>query len=86
MVKLQQMLDRILKLLQGRSTAAFFLFGIAGNVWHYFHRLDQTWIAFMVALLTFVTGHSLKEDYFAGKKTDAPVAHPEVPMAPPEEK
>ena len=37
------------------------------------HRLDGTYIAFMGALMGFVLGHSVKEDYFSsGDKKPSP--------------
>lgn len=53
--------------LQGRHTAALLAFFISGNVFHYFHRLDSTYITFMTVFMGYVLGHSVKEDIFAGK-------------------
>lgn len=46
----------------GRHTMFCFGFFIAGNVLHWVHRLDGTYIAFMGTLMGFVLGHSVKED------------------------
>ena len=37
-------------------------FFVMGNVFHYLHRLDSTFISYMIALMGFVVGHSIKED------------------------
>jgi hypothetical protein len=70
MLDLKQMIDKLLAALQGRTTAFCVAFFAAGNVLHILHRLDQTYIMFMATLMGFVVGHSIKEDYFAGKKPD----------------
>lgn len=58
------MIARILKALQGRTTAFIGAFFVAGHVMHWYHRLDATYVAYMGTLLSFVLGHSVKEDYF----------------------
>jgi hypothetical protein len=46
---------------------------VTGNVMHALHRLDGTYIAFMGALMEFVLGGSVKEDYFSsGDKKPSP--------------
>lgn len=57
----------VTKRFEGRHTAAIFAFFVTGNVFHYFHRLDDVYIHFMMVTMGFVLGHSVKEDYFAGK-------------------
>jgi hypothetical protein len=58
-------MKRITGWLMGRSTTFCAGFFVTGNVMHYLHRLDGTYITFMGTLLGFVVGHSVKEDYFA---------------------
>lgn len=57
-------MSRVYRVFQGRHTAAAFAFFVTGNVFHYIHRLDGTYIAFMSTLMGFILGHSVKEDYF----------------------
>jgi hypothetical protein len=66
------MLQKLFNALSGRTTAFCGSFFVAGNVFHYFHRLDGTYIAFMTALLGIIVGHSVKEDIF-GKKDAAKI-------------
>jgi hypothetical protein len=47
-------------------------FFVTGNIAHYFHRLDPTYITFMGALMGFVVGHATQENYFANKKPSVP--------------
>lgn len=63
-------LGRVFRILQGRSTGFFCAFFITGNVMHWFHRLDGTYVTYMGTLLGAVIGHSVKEDIFT-PKTDA---------------
>ena len=58
---------KVITWLQGRTTGWLISFFITGNVFHITHRLDATYITFMTTFMTFVIGHSIKEDYF---KTD----------------
>ena len=62
---LKQKLASAIDAASGRTTLFAIAFFFTGNVFHYFHRLDANYIAFMSALLTLVLGHSVKEDYFA---------------------
>jgi hypothetical protein len=67
------MFQKIMCALAGRTTAFCVAFFVTGNVMHALHRLDGTYIAFMGALMGFVLGHSVKEDYFSsGDKTPTP--------------
>jgi len=49
---------------QGRHTTAVAFFSIVGTIFHWFHRLDSTYITFITVMMGFVLGHSIKEDYF----------------------
>lgn len=49
----------LLQRLSCRSTIFCVLFFAAGNVMHYFHRLDANYITFMGVLLGYVVGHSI---------------------------
>jgi len=55
--------------LMGHHTACVVAFFISGNVMHWFHRLDGTYISYMTVLMGFVLGHSIREDY-AKPKSD----------------
>jgi len=57
--------------LSGRTTAFCIGFFVSGNLLQWVHRLDATYIAFMGTLLGAVIGHSVKEDFFAGKTADS---------------
>lgn len=64
----------------GRHTTAIFAFFVSGTTFHYFHRLDDTFIHFMTILMGYVLAHSAKEDasqYFNGKNdaNNTPDAH-----------
>jgi len=67
----------------GRTTTFLIFFTGAGTLLHIWHRLDTTFIGFITTIMTFVLGHSVKEDYFApdpdNKKDDATV--PPTPAA-----
>lgn len=52
----------------GRHTLFAGAFFAVGTVFHWYHRLDATFIGFMATLMGFVFGHSVKEDYFAQGK------------------
>lgn len=56
------MLQKVFTALSGRTTAFSGAFFVAGNVLHFFHRLDATYISYMGVLMGFVIGHSIKED------------------------
>lgn len=62
------MLQKLFAFAGGRSTGFLGSFFVAGNVLHYFHRLDGTYIGFMTALMGFVIGHSIKEDLLGDSK------------------
>lgn len=59
------MFQRMVNWCQGRTTAWLVAFFSLGNLFHVFHRLDATYISFMVTFMGIVLGHSIKEDYFA---------------------
>jgi len=56
-------LGNITTWMQGRTTSFCAAFFVTGNILHYLHRLDATYIAFMGTLMGFVLGHSVKEDW-----------------------
>ena len=64
------MLKKMFNWLQGRSTGFFLGFFAIGNVLHLLHRLDNTYIAWMSALLTFIVGHSIKESLVDDKNNN----------------
>lgn len=70
------LVDSIVDAVHGRHTLFTACFFFAGNLMHWFHRLDGTYITFMGTLMGFILGHSVKEDYFS--KPDAPESSPVV--------
>ncbi len=58
------MFKKLFQACQGRHTALVLGFFFSGNFMHWFHRLDATYISYMIALMSFVLGHSIKEDWF----------------------
>jgi hypothetical protein len=61
------MFKKLFGWLQGRSTGFFLAFFAIGNVLHFLHRLDTTYVAWMSSFLTFVVGHSVKESLIDDK-------------------
>lgn len=55
-------MKKITDWLLGRTTAFCVGFFITGNVMHFVHKLDATYISFMTVLMGFVLGHSVKCD------------------------
>ena len=66
----QQYSGRLTKICQGRSTMFFTGFFVVGTISHFLRRLDQTYILYMGTLLSYIVGHSVKDDYFAKKNSD----------------
>jgi len=60
-------MTKLFSWLSGRTTAFCVGFFICGTVFHWFHRLDSTYITFMTVLMGFVIGHSVKEDLLTPK-------------------
>jgi hypothetical protein len=56
---------------QGRHTFFTIAFFLTGNVMHWFHRLDGTYITFMGTLMGFVLGHSVQENHFDVKNNQS---------------
>jgi hypothetical protein len=66
--------NKLMDRFKSRTTLFCAAFFVSGNLLHWFHRLDSIYMTFMVTLLGFVFGHSVKEDYFATKPgTQLPV-------------
>jgi hypothetical protein len=66
------MFQKLMTALAGRTTAFLAAFFVTGHVMHVLHRLDGTYITFMVTLMGFVLGHSVKEDLFSPDKKPSP--------------
>ncbi len=62
------MVQKIFSALSGRTTAFSGAFFAVGNVLHWLHRLDGTYISFMGVLMGFIVGHSIKEDLVKGRE------------------
>jgi hypothetical protein len=58
-------MNKVFAAFQGRHTAAISAFFVMGNIFHYLHRLDGTYISFMTIMMGYVLGHSIKDDYFS---------------------
>lgn len=54
---------------RGRHTVMVMAFFISGHVMHWFGKLTPTYIGYMAALMSFVLGKSVKDDYFAKQNT-----------------
>lgn len=65
-------MNKVFAFLQGRHTSFALGFFVAGNIMHWFHRLDATYIGFMTALMGFVLGHSVQENHFNADSPDKP--------------
>ncbi len=61
------MFIRLLGWFQGRHTLFLVANMSIGVVMAYFHRLDGNLVTLLLGLQGMVLGHSVKEDYFAGK-------------------
>lgn len=57
--------SRLINVVQGKTTGWLLAFFTIGNVAFFMHRLDATYISFMVTFMGIVLGHSIKEDYFS---------------------
>ncbi len=64
-------LGKVFSFLQGRTTGFLISFFAIGNLLQWLHRLDATYISFMLAFMSCVVGHSIKEDYFSKKDSGA---------------
>jgi hypothetical protein len=62
---------KVTSALQGRHTSFVAAFFVVGNVLHWLHRLDGTYIAFMSSLMGFVLGHSVKESMLPETQPDS---------------
>lgn len=63
----QSLLSRAISALQGKTTGWLAAFFVSGNVLHWCHRLDATYITFFTTFMGFALGHSIKEDWFEKK-------------------
>lgn len=62
----------IFKALEGRHTAFCVGFFVMGNVMHFMHRLDATYLSFLGILMGFVLGHATQENYFSKSDNTPP--------------
>jgi len=67
MAWLQGLSCKILRVTQGRTTAFFIAFFLAGHAMALLGKLTPTYVGFMGTLGTLVLGHSIKEDVVAAK-------------------
>lgn len=63
--------QKLLQVTNGRTTAFFIAFFIAGHVIFCFGKLTPNYIYYMATLGGLVLGHSVKEDIFARKNPEA---------------
>lgn len=54
---------KITNKLQGRTTTFLVAFFVSGHIMQFLHKLDATYIAFIGTIMTFVLGHSIKDDH-----------------------
>lgn len=74
---LKNLPGKLVQFAQGRSTAFFIAFFIAGHVMAWFGKLTPTYVAYLGTLGGLVLGHSIKEDVFAARGL-APPGGPDV--------
>jgi len=70
---------KILKFTQGRATAFFMAFFVAGHLMAWFGKLTTVYVAYMGTLGGLVLGHSIKEDWAA--RNAPPAGGPDAPPA-----
>lgn len=56
--------SNIIDMFRGKHATAVAFFASAGTAFQYFHKLDATYISFVTLMMSFVLGHSIKDDYF----------------------
>jgi hypothetical protein len=56
---------KIVAAVRGRHTLFAIIFLICGHIMAWFNKLSPTYIGFMSALMSFVLGHSIQENYFS---------------------
>lgn len=61
---------------KGRHTFFAFCFFISGHIMHLAGKLNHTYIEYMAAMMTFILGHSIKQDYFENKAAETAAAAP----------
>ncbi len=66
---LQKIIGKMLIVLQGKTTAWLCSFFIVGHVLAFLGKLQPTYVAFMLAFMSIVLGHSIKDDYFGTSET-----------------
>lgn len=66
---ISKIITAIINALQGRTTTFLAGFFICGNILHWFHRLDATYITFLTVLMGYVLGHSIKDDLLTPPET-----------------
>jgi hypothetical protein len=64
---LRGLAQNVLRITQGRTTAFFVAFFIAGHIVLVFDKLTPAYIGFMGTLGGLVLGHSIKEDVMAAR-------------------
>jgi hypothetical protein len=69
--------QKVLSITQGKTTAFFIAFFVAGHVMALLGKLTPTYVGFMGTLGGLVLGHSIKEDVVAARTV--PPATPPVP-------
>jgi hypothetical protein len=56
---------------RGRHTFFCFCFFVSGHVLHLLGKLSHTYIEYMACMMSFILGHSIKDDYFEAKAATA---------------
>ena len=66
------MFQKLMSALAGRTTAFCAAFFVGGHVMYVLHRLDATYLTFIVSLMGVVVAHSVKETTSARTKSPPP--------------
>ena len=74
---LRRVAQKVLQITQGRTTAFFIAFFIAGHAMALAGKLTPVYVGFMGTLGGLVLGHSIKEDVMVAKK-DTPHGGPDA--------
>jgi hypothetical protein len=72
MGRLERFAQKVLRITQGRSTAFFIAFFIAGHAMAYFGKLTPVYVAYMGTLGGLILGHSVQENILAVKDCPSP--------------
>jgi hypothetical protein len=72
---------KIVDAVRGRHTLFAIVFLICGHIMAWFNKLSPAYIGFMSALMSFVLGHAVQENYFNKPDQDKTTTTVETPGA-----